>query len=105
MQKQRKIDTDIYRKLAIAYYKDAVQEFSISDALNAHGITYMKNCDYLCHVIEEILNKYAPDLCNAILDLVMNGEIELITDNSRQTMCKTIEELLDVYRLSVAKDE
>ena len=100
MSKQSQEDINIYQQLATAYYKETVQEFAISDALNAHGVTYIKEHDYMCHAIEEILDGYAGDLCSAILDLITNDKVILLDDSNEQVTCKTIDELLDVYGLS-----
>ena len=100
MSRRSKENINIYRKLATAYYKDTVQEFALSDALNAQGVTYIRENDYLCRAVEEILDGYAGDLCSAILDLITNDKTILFDDNQEKVTCKTIDELLDVYGLS-----
>lgn len=104
MSEQNKNIITIYRQLATAYYKDTVEEFAISDALNAHGVSYIKEHDYMCRTIEEILGDYAGDLCNAILDLIPNDKVLLFNDNDEKVTCKTIDEVLDVYGLTERMD-
>ncbi len=92
--------TDNYRKLAKAYYEDTVRDYAISDALLVQGVTYLNENDYLVHAVEELLDRYAVDICSAILDLITDKKVTLLGDNDDEIICTTIDELLDVYGLT-----
>lgn len=105
---EKKIDkawqTDIYRKLAKAYYEDTIRDYAISDTLSEHGITYIKEDDCLIRAIEELLDEYDNDLCAAILDLAIYKEVTFVDEHDEDVICTSIDELLDVYGLTEKKE-